>query len=115
MASATASISTAGTLKMISPATMAGSKAIPVTRSSGSVAGLKAARSSQAPILLTHEPGGLALSSRDPPDSTLGIVGKEPPTDVRSRWPEAALPDNRQARVAASPTSWCDLRGRVGD
>ena len=44
---ATPSISSAGNLKMIRPATMGGSNAMPVTRSSGSVEGLKAARSSR--------------------------------------------------------------------
>ena len=46
-ASATASISTAVSLKMIRPAPIAGASAMAVIKSSGSEAGLKAARSVQ--------------------------------------------------------------------
>ena len=72
-ASAMPSISRAGVLKMISPAAMAGSSAMPMTRSPGSVAGRKAARSSNEPALMNHELGDLTLSSRDPPESTWGL------------------------------------------
>src|SRR5256885_12694393 len=68
---------------MTSPAAIGGTRARPVTRLSGSVAGLKAARSMKAPILPIHELEARDLSSRDPPDSTGGIVRKRPRTDVR--------------------------------
>src|SRR5436309_1081077 len=55
---------------MTSPAAIGGTRAMPVTRLSGRVAGLKAARSMKAPILPIHELDARDLSSRDPPDST---------------------------------------------
>ena len=87
---AIASISSAGSLKMMRPATIGGRRAIAVTRSSGRLAGLNAARSSHDPALINHERGGLALRSRDPLRSarragTLGIVGKRPQAKPQRR------------------------------
>ena len=56
-AKATASISTAGSLKMMRPAATVGANAIAVIRSFGREAGLNAAWSSQAAVLRSQATG----------------------------------------------------------
>src|SRR5882672_12472879 len=79
---------------MMRPAITGGASAIPVIRSFGSEAGLKAARSSAAATRASTQ--GLYAN---------GPSGRRAP----------GLGDNRQARVAFSPTSCRDACGAVGD
>jgi hypothetical protein len=87
VATATSSISSAGSLKITSPAATIGARAMPVIMSSGSEAGLNAARSNQAATLCSQALGRA---------STLGIVGNHP---------------NRRGQAHPAHSPWRDRLG----